>query len=76
MTTRRNQDPEFSAVWQVVYPDGSVYIAPDSASGSKGYIYSRSTADEIARERLSRSGSRGTVRQVMNADGSPKNGAR
>lgn len=67
---------DMSAVWQVVYPDGSVYIAPDSARGSKGYIYSRSTADDIAAKCLNRVGSRGVVRQVMNADGTPMNGAR
>jgi len=60
----------FSAVWQIILPDGSVWIAPDSAPNSKGYIYARSTADMFAAD------TGGVVRQVYNADGTPMNGVR
>lgn len=67
MTTMNNT--EFSAVWQVVLTDGSVWVPADSSPDSDGYIYARWTADMFA-EKVG-----GTVRQVFNADGSPMNGA-
>ena len=68
MTNRPN---EFSAVWEVVLADGSTWTPADSRPGpTASHIYARSTADAFAAELG------GTVRQVLNADGTPKNGAR
>lgn len=36
------------AVYIVRLADGSVYVAPDSFRDSKGYIYSRYTAADVA----------------------------